>query len=99
MTDLRERLLTFLNEHGKPVSVRELVRRLGLEKESRRDLKENVRRLLEDGAIVKIRGARIGLPDRMNLVIGRLTCNPSGFGFVVPEGGGRGRGDVYVSAV
>ncbi len=99
MTDLRERILTFLNEHGKPVSVRELVRRLGLEKESRRDLKENIRRLLEDGAIVKIRGARIGLPDRMNLVIGRLTCNPSGFGFVVPEGGGRGRGDVYVSAV
>ena len=39
----------------------------------------------------------------MNLVVGRLTCNPAGFGFVVPEArasGARGReGDVYVSAV
>ena len=34
---------------------------------------------------MKIRGARIGLPSRMNLVAGRLTCNPAGFGFVVPD--------------
>jgi len=52
---------------------------------------------------VKIHGARVGLPDRMNLVVGRLTANPAGFGFVVPDkpaGAPRTReGDVYVSAV
>src|SRR5712691_5660042 len=103
MTDdsLRARVLELLARDGKPVSVREVVRRLDLDADARRELKPVLRRLLEDGEVVKIRGTRIGLPSRMNLVVGRLTCNPAGFGFVVPERKGDGaRGsDVYVSAV
>ena len=58
-----------------------------------------LRQLIEDGEVVKIRGARIGLPARMNLVAGRLTCNPAGYGFVAPESRRAGQSDVYVSAV
>jgi ribonuclease R len=94
--NLRERVLDFLGKGGKPVSVRELVGRLDLGKDERRDLKPVLRRLIEDGEVVKIRGARIGLPARMNLAIGRLSCNPAGYGFVVPET--RDQPDVYVSA-
>jgi ribonuclease R len=97
--NLRDRVLRFLEEGGKPASVRELVQRLDLDGEARHELKSVLRRLIEEGEVVKIRGARIGLPARMNLVVGRLTCNPGGFGFVVPEKGARGRGDVYVAAV
>jgi ribonuclease R len=96
---LRERVLEQLERGGKPVSVRELVRRLGLEKPDRAELKPVLRRMLDDGAIVKIRGARVGLPERMNLVVGRLSCNPAGFGFVRPERPRPGEKDVYVSAV
>ncbi len=35
----------------------------------------------------------------MNLVVGRLICNPAGYGFVVPEHREKGQSDVYVSAV
>ncbi|MFI5006863.1 MAG: ribonuclease R, partial [Solirubrobacterales bacterium] len=83
----------------KPVSVRDLVRRLDLDKDARAELKPVLRRLLEDGEVVKIRGTRIGLPSRMNLVVGRLSCNPAGFGFVIPENRKDGQPDVYVSAV
>jgi len=99
VTPLRERVLDLLVEGGKPVSVREVVRRLGLAGEDRRALKTVLRRLIEEGSVVKIRGTRIGLPSRMNLVVGRLSCNPGGFGFVVPERTGTGGSDVYVSAV
>jgi ribonuclease R len=79
--------------------VRDLVRRLGLDKRSRSELTDLLRRLTADGEVVQIRGGRVGLPSRMNLVVGRLTCNPAGYGFVVPETA-KGRGDdVYVSAV
>jgi ribonuclease R len=97
--NLRDRVLSFLADGGKPVSVRDLIRRLGLESEERQELKSVLRRLIEEGAVVKIRGTRIGLPSRMNLVAGRLTCNPAGFGFVVPETRKSGEPDVYVSAV
>src|SRR6266446_2143294 len=101
MTDdsLRARVLALLSHDGKPLSVRELVRRLALDADARRELKPVLRRLLEDGEVVKIRGTRIGLPSRMNLVVGRLTCNPAGFGFVIPESRRPGQKDVYVSAV
>jgi len=79
--------------------VRELIRRLDLDRRSRSELTDLLRRLTADGEVVQIRGGRVGLPSRMNLVVGRLTCNPAGYGFVVPETA-KGRGDdVYVSAV
>jgi ribonuclease R len=93
---LRGRTLALLRKQGRPVSVRELVSRLSLSGDARRELKRLLRSLLEDGEIVKIRGSRVGLPSRMNLVVGRLTCNPAGYGFVSPER--PGQHDVYVAA-
>jgi ribonuclease R len=95
---LHDRILRFLSDHGKPVSVRELVRRLGIDKEARHELKPVLRRLLEDGEAVKVRGTRLGLPSRMNLLVGRLVCNPAGYGFVQPENRQKGQSDVYVSS-
>jgi ribonuclease R len=95
---LRDRVLSILEEAGKPVSVRELAQRLQLAAPARRELKAVLRRFLTDGEAVKVKGARIGLPSRMNLVVGRLHCNPAGFGFVLPEGS-TGKGDLYVAAV
>ncbi len=98
MPSLPERVLSFLEETGKPASVRELVRRLALSKAERSELKSVLRGLIADGAVVKIRGTRIGLPSRMNLVVGTLTCNPAGYGFVAPEQRRDDQPDVYVSA-
>ncbi|PYQ16695.1 MAG: ribonuclease R, partial [Acidobacteria bacterium] len=75
------------------------MRHLDLAKEARHELKGLLRQLIADGELVKIRGARVGLPSRMNLVVGRLSCNPAGFGFVVPEAGHGRRDDLYVSAM
>jgi ribonuclease R len=96
---LRDRVLALLEDGGRPVSVRELVRRLALEAGERRELKSELRRLVQQGAVVATRGARFGLPARMNLVVGRLTCNPGGYGFVAPERRREGQPDVYVAAV
>ncbi len=78
--------------------MRELVRRLGLDGPERRELKKTLRGLIGEGSVVKIRGARVGLPSRMNLVPGRLQCSPAGYGFVVPEARREGQGDVFVPA-
>ncbi len=95
---LDRRVLDIVSGLGKPVSVRELAHRLALDAPGRRELKSVLRRLIADGALVEIRGARVGLPDRMNLVVGRLSCNPAGYGFVVPEARGEGQVDLFVAA-
>jgi ribonuclease R len=91
-------VLDLLSSHGRPLSVREVARRLDLDGPGRRELKKALRRLIEEGSVVKIRGARVGLPSRMNLVVGRLQCSPAGYGFVVPEERRQGQGDVFVPA-
>jgi ribonuclease R len=90
-------VLDLVSSLGKPVSVRDLVRALSLDSPARRELKAVLRRLIADGALVDVRGARVGLPDRMNLVVGRLSCSPSGHGFVVPEARGEGQPDLFVA--
>lgn len=97
--DLEARVLELLEKERKPVSVRELVRRLELDKDARVELRALLRRMIGDGGIVKIRGARVGLPQRMNLVVGRLSCSPSGYGFVIPEERRASQKDVFVAAV
>jgi ribonuclease R len=94
---MRDQVVGLLHAERKPVSVRELVKRLRLEGDQRKELKTVLRKLIADGEVVNVRGARVGLPDRMNLVVGRLSCSPSGYGFVAPER--HGLKDVYVSAV
>jgi ribonuclease R len=53
-----------------------------------------VKDLLDAGRIVRTRFGAYGLPEKMNLVVGTLSLNNKGFGFVLPESGETG--DVFV---
>jgi ribonuclease R len=81
---------------GKPMLVRELMRLLRLKTEDRHDLKHALNELVLSGDIIKTRGNRYGLPEKMDLETGIFQAHPSGFGFVLP--GKKGTPDVYISA-
>jgi len=68
-----------------PATAKELVSLLKVPKESRATFKRRLRGLVASGSLVEIRGHRFGLPDLMNLVVGRVSTNPRGFAFVDPE--------------
>jgi len=68
-----------------PATVKELLQRLKIPRHERAGLKRQLKALVASGDLVEIRGQRFGLPDRMNLVVGRIQTHPRGFGFVVPE--------------
>jgi ribonuclease R len=81
-----------------PATPRELQRVLKIPRDERAGFKRNLRSLLDDGAIVEVKGNRYGLPDRMDLVVGKLDGHPSGFGFVVPERPIEGlKRDIYIA--
>ncbi len=91
-----ERLLARIRSRvSHPATVRELMRALGLPRSDRTRLRRRLTELVDAGKLVRIRGNRFGLADRMDLLVGRLVTNPRGFGFVSPEAGGRD--DIYVS--
>ena len=81
-----------------PATPREIARVLRIPRDERNTFKRNLRALLDEGALIQIKGNRYGLPDRMDLVVGKLEGHPSGFGFVVPERPVEGLSrDIYVA--
>ncbi len=90
-----KKLLQAFRQAGKPLKVAELKECLGLPAEQAGWVEEGLSRLVARGEVVLIKGNRYGLTDQMNLVVGELTVHPDGYGFVVPEGGGR---DIFVTA-
>src|SRR5918993_3879016 len=82
-----------------PATSRELLRVLKIARDERTSFKRNLRSLVNDGALIQIKGNRYGLPDRMDLVVGKLDGHPSGIGFVAPERPIEGlKKDIYVAA-
>ena len=65
-----------------PATVKELLHLLRVPREARATFKRQLKQLVAAGELVEIRGQRYGLPDLMNLIVGRVSTNPRGFAFV-----------------
>jgi ribonuclease R len=89
-------ILDVMAEEDRPLLLREILRRLGLQKEQRHQVREVLKDLAESGKVVRIRGNRYGLPSKMNLIVGRVKAHPDGYGFVIPEA--EGEEDIFISS-
>ena len=89
-------ILQLMAEEDRPLLLREILRRLGLQKEQRHQAREYLKDLADSGKVVRIRGNRYGLPSKMNLIVGRVKAHPDGYGFVIPEA--EGEEDIFISS-
>jgi ribonuclease R len=81
-----------------PSTARELLQRLKIPREQRTTVKRLLMNLVESGHLIQTRGNRFGLPDRMNLVVGKVQTHPRGFGFVIPDRPVEGAsGDIFIA--
>lgn len=81
----------------KPMTYQELEEHFGITDAG--DFKEFLKllnRLEQEGQIILTRTHRYGVPERMDLVRGRLQAHPKGFAFLIPED--RDHPDVYIHA-
>lgn len=93
----KEAILRQLQDKSdRPLLLKELMHALELPKEERKEIKKLLRKMIQEGDIIQIRGNRYGLPQKMNLVVGRLKGHRDGYGFVIPET--EGEPDVYIGA-
>ena len=85
---------------------KQLVRELGLHGEERRELNDQLHKLVKSGQLIPIDSDRYQLPQAAadkNLIAGRLSMHRDGFGFVIPDakslGGplkGKLSGDIFI---
>ncbi|MBO1928347.1 ribonuclease R [Thiomicrorhabdus sp. 6S2-11] len=93
----RELITQTLEEEAKPLRLFEIAKVLQVEEEDEERFEALSRRLkamVRDGQLVRNRRGAFGLLKKMDLVRGRVLGHPDGFGFVVPDEGGK---DLFLS--
>lgn len=82
----RKKILKLMKSKAyRPLLFEELVDVLNVPQKDLSRFQKTLDDLLKEGLIVKIRGERFGLPEKMNLVTGTLQGHPDGYGFVIPD--------------
>lgn len=97
MADERiQEILNFMREETyRPMTLKELEEAFGAQQTE--DFSEFVKTLNElegEGLIIRTRSDRYGLPEKMNLMKGRVQMHAKGFAFIIPEE--EGLDDVFV---
>jgi ribonuclease R len=81
-----------------PATIRELLQALKVPREERPAFRRRLKHLVATGALIETRNGHYGLPEKMDLVVGRLEMHPQGYAFVRPERQLDGAaGDIYVA--
>jgi len=96
----RDSVLALMRERvHHPAAMRELLQVLKVPKDDRTAFKRHIKSLVASGDLIQIRGQRFGLPEKMDLYVGRLQTHAAGYGFVSPERPlESGGGDIYISS-
>lgn len=94
----KKEILDFMREKiYKPSNIKELECAFELTNADQfKELIKLMNELEETGEVIRTRANNYGLPDKMNLLRGKLQGHPKGFGFVIPEESDEI--DVYVQA-
>ncbi|ELK48004.1 ribonuclease R [Halobacillus sp. ACCC02827] len=95
-SELKQKILDLFQEHiSKPLSVEELQDALELDgADSFKELMKTLNSLEEEGELVRTRKNRFGLPEKMNLIRGRIQMHAKGFAFLIPDE--EDKDDVYI---
>ncbi|GMT47736.1 MAG: ribonuclease R [bacterium] len=90
----KESVLKFFSACSRPLSFKETISQMGLERMEARQLRKILQGLVKSGELIMTRQGRYGTPEEMSLVKGYFEAHRDGYGFVIPED--PGQRDVFV---
>lgn len=92
---MNEKIIELMKEEVyRPLSAEELYKALNLK--DRNEFLVQLEQLEQEGKVIKTRKLKYGLPEKMNLAVGRLQGHPHGFGFLIQDT--PGLPDIFISA-
>lgn len=93
---LQEEILTYFKESGtKPLTVQDLEEVFEMDQsDDFKMLVKTLNELEQTGRLIRTRKNRFGLPEKMNLIRGKIEMNRKGFAFLIPDD--ENEQDVYI---
>ena len=85
----REFIMQRMDEAGKLLTLEDIADLFAIESaEDQEALRRRLRAMERDGQVIRNRRGGYGLIERMDMVRGRVSAHPDGFGFLIPDTGG-----------
>ncbi len=85
-----EAVLRHLSESRKgPLKAKELAKALSVPTLDRLAFRDLLLEMVDRGRLYRVKGQRFAVPERINLVVGRVALTSKGDGFVKPDSGGQ----------
>lgn len=72
---------------GRPLKLKELAQELKIPKKEYIKFRSQVKEMIDQGRLVKLRRGKIGIPSEMNLVVGIISISRNGIGSIFLETG------------
>lgn len=93
---LQEQIITYFKESGtKPLTVHDIEEIFAMhDSDDYKTLIKTLNELEQTGRLIRTRKNRFGLPEKMNLIRGKIEMNRKGFAFLIPED--ENAQDVYI---
>jgi ribonuclease R len=83
----KEILETLRKKGSRVLSFSDLVRELSVGEDEEEELRDRLERLERRGEVARVRGEKYSAIEHTNLISGRLSVRPEGYGFVLADGG------------
>lgn len=97
MSKITEKILDFMRQEAyKPITEEELSIIFNMGKKDIKMFHSILEDMEKEGLVVKTRKNTYGVPEKMNLIVGKLQGHPKGYGFIIPDD--EGLEDVFVPA-
>ena len=81
----RELILEIMNDHGVPIPKKELIKKLEITKHEYPFFEKRIGAMARQGQILINRKDILCISKKLNLIPGKITGHPDGFGFLIPE--------------
>lgn len=95
--NIKDKVLMLMKEEAyRPLSKQELVQIFEIGKKDKEIFYDVLKEMEEEGLIYKTKKEKYGVPEKMNMYVGRLSVHPRGFGFL--DIGVEGERDIFVPA-
>jgi len=91
----REYILQMLTDEGAPLSADQLIGLLDIQESELEPFRRRLGAMARDGQLMQNRRGDWLIPDKADLVRGRVIGHPDGFGFLKPD---EGEGDIFLAA-
>ena len=85
-TEMKDKILSYMRDMvRRPITAEALAEELGVKGAALEPFFEALSELEQTAAVIRNRSGLYGLPERMNLVVGKLSMSGKGYGFIIPD--------------